>query len=346
MKHLIQLMPWLEETARRVVIIPHQQPDADAFGSGLALWHWLRAKGHTVAVVSPTDFPRFLEWMPGCSQILSFPKQPEAVKTAFAEAELFVCVDFSARNRMKPLHKVLDQYPDTPIALIDHHRGKEDFADYEFWDIEAAATAQLVYDFLGMVEQQAYITPEIASLLYAGILTDTGSFKHGNTTPHVHRVVADLMERGADAGHIHRLIFDNGREQRLRFLGYALWQKLTVLPQYHTAFFAISADDLKKFSSQNGDTEGLVNYALSIEGIYLAATFIEKDDNEIKISLRSVGDFSVADMATQHFEGGGHKNAAGGERKGASLQQVVDQFTQLLPGCEAALEQVHRQESS
>lgn len=346
MQQLIQIQPWLNAQARNIVIIPHQRPDADALGSGLALFHWFQAEGHRATVVSPTPFPAFLNWMSGSEAVIVYSEREKAARKALQSAELIVCVDFSGLSRIEPLDKLIrERRAELKIALIDHHRGKEDFADYECWDIKAAATAELVFDFIREAGAGEQMTATIASLLYAGVMTDTGSFKHSNTTPKVHRLVADLMECGADHGRIQRAIFDNNTENRTRFLGYALSQRLTVLPEYHAAYFAISESDLKRFSSQNGDTEGLVNYALSIQGICLAATFIERD-GEIRISLRSVGEFSVADMAEAHFNGGGHQNASGGRFRDRKLTEAVDHFVNLLPRYQSALEKAYHTENS
>lgn len=345
MQNITELQSWLEAASRQIVIIPHQRPDADALGAGLALCHWLSGQGHQPTLISPTEFPAFLNWMLGDQDVLIFPKAPKKAAARMKAAELFFCVDFSALHRMEPLDALVKKRPEVPIAMIDHHRGKEDFAHYELWDIQAAATAELVYDFLEMLEQSDQITPAMAALLYAGIMTDTGSFKHSNTTPKVHRMVASLMEKGADAGRVHRAIFDNNTENRTRFLGHALLERLVVLPEFHAAYFTIREEDLQRFSSQNGDTEGLVNYALALEGICLAGAFIERE-GEIRISLRSVGDFSVADMAREHFNGGGHQNAAGGRFKATPLQQVTARFEGLLPAYQEALIETHQAENT
>ncbi len=345
MQHITKLQPWLEAKSRRVVIIPHQRPDADALGSGLGLYHWLIQNDHTVNLVSPTEFPAFLNWMPGSQEIVIFPKDEKRGKRLISEADLIVCVDFSGLKRIEPLDEWITKNSGAKTVVIDHHLGKEDFADFELWDVKAAATAELIYDMMHLFGQSDQLNPQIAALLYAGIMTDTGSFKHSNTTPKVHRLVADLMERGLDINRIHRNIFDSNTENRTRFLGYALSQRLEVRRDFHVAFFPISQHDLEKYNSQNGDTEGLVNYALGLEGICLAAAFIERN-GEIRISLRSVGDFSVSEMASSHFNGGGHKNASGGRFRDKTLTQAVKHFEDLLPQYKSALQQTAAAETA
>ncbi|MGB5930058.1 MAG: DHH family phosphoesterase, partial [Cyclobacteriaceae bacterium] len=213
-------------------------------------------------------------------------------------------------------------------VLIDHHQEPEDFADFVSWSTKAAATAELVYMLIRDMGEESLVDPDIADCLYAGIMTDTGSFKHPNTTRNVHLITADLMERGADVSRVAKLVYDTNSQDRIRFLGYALNEKLTVLPEYRTAYFAITAEELKRFKSQTGDTEGLVNYALGIEGITLAAVIIDRTE-AVKLSFRSVGTFSVNIFARNHFDGGGHKNAAGG-KSDLDLDQTVQKFEGLL----------------
>lgn len=313
---------------QQVVIFPHRKPDADALGSALALSAYLRKLGNQTTVISPTDYPRFLEWMPGNHEVLNYEAQTEQATKAVAQATLFFCVDFSAISRIDDLGKIVKENG-SPIALIDHHLGKEDFAAFELWDPKAAATAELVFDFIHLNGHAHLIDDQIAQCLYAGIMTDTGSFKYPSTSGKIHRIIAELKDNGLDSSRLHRLIYDTNTEDRLRFLGYALSEKLTVLPALQTAYFAITAQEQQRFRNQTGDTEGLVNYGLSIEGVAIAALFVEKKDH-VKMSFRSVGDFNVAELANRYFGGGGHKNAAGGILY-ASLEQTVELFLSVLP---------------
>jgi bifunctional oligoribonuclease and PAP phosphatase NrnA len=294
----------LLQVPRRVVIIPHQKPDADALGSSLGLANWLLKGGHTVHVVSPTDYPRFLNWLPGHNALVTIyqPRTNHAeVAGWFAKADLIFC----------------------------HHEAKQDFAHFEYWRVSAAATAELIFEFIGLMGGASQVDAPIAECLYAGIMTDTGSFKYPATSSRVHRIVAHLLDLGIDHTTIHRRIYDTNSEDRLKLLGFALNNRLQVLPQHRTAYFALSKADLFQFNYQVGDAEGMVNYALSVEGVVLAALFKEEEDH-VKISFRSVGDFSVNDLSRAEFNGGGHKNAAGGKLP-TTLQAAVDKFLTLLP---------------
>jgi phosphoesterase RecJ-like protein len=220
-------------------------------------------------------------------------------------------------------------------VMIDHHLEPERFADFEFWTTEAASTAELVYEMILQLGDRDLIDNKIADCLYAGIMTDTGQFKHPNTTKNVHLITAELIDLGADVSNVARLIYDNNSVDRLQFLGFALSQRMKVLSNYRTVYFVISGEDLWQYNHKTGDTEGLVNYGLSIEGIVFSALIIERPDT-IRISLRSRGTFSVNDFARIHFEGGGHMNAAGG-KSDISLEETEKKFVALLKNYKAEL---------
>lgn len=316
-------------TPKKIVITCHQKPDADALGSALGLAHYLQKKNHEVCVLVPTHYPEFLFWMPGNEHVIIHKSEKAAhSKKVFDDSELIFCLDFSDPKRVAPL----DQYflsGSKPIVLIDHHKGKVNFATYELWDTNAAATAELIYDFIELFEDTELVDDKIGSCLYAGIMTDTGSFKHSSTSAKVHGIVAKLMKCGVNTAQIHRNVYDMYSLDRLRFLGFCLQERLVVLPEYHTAYFAITAKDLKKYHHKTGDTEGIVNYAISIKGISMAAFMVEKADC-VKISFRSFGHFPVNEFSNKHFNGGGHHNAAGG-KVDISLEETVQRFLHLLP---------------
>lgn len=313
---------------QKVVITTHTKPDADALGSSLGLAGFLKKKGHEVQVITPTDYPEFLHWMQGNNEVVIFTedKQEESARLV-AEADLIFCLDFSALHRINELGELVRQAKGTKV-LIDHHLEPEHFADFELWSIQAAATAELVFELIEQFGDKPLIDQPIAEALYAGLMTDTGSFKHPNTTQHVHQVVAELIGLGADTAKVSKLVYDNNSLNRLKFLGYCLSEKLEVRTEAHTAYFALSAKDLARFHSRTGDTEGLVNYALSLKGVVMAAMIAEREDG-IKISFRSVGNFPVNEFAKAHFEGGGHKNAAGGISH-LNFEQTVEKFESLL----------------
>lgn len=313
---------------RKVVITTHHKPDADALGSSLGLAGYLKKKGHEVSVITPTDYANFLAWMKGNDKVIIFNEGNEEKSGRLINgADIIFCLDFSSLNRINELGEMVRQSEAVKV-LIDHHLEPEDFADFVYWSTEAAATAELVYDLICDLGDKRLIDKDIAESLYAGIMTDTGSFKHPNTTKNVFNVCAELVEIGADTAKVSKLVYDTNSLDKVKFLGFALNEKLKVLDEFNTAYFAISADELKRFNSKTGDTEGLVNYALSIEGIKFAAVIIDRTE-AIKMSFRSIGDFSVNEFARKHFEGGGHKNASGG-KSDLSLEETVKKFERVL----------------
>jgi bifunctional oligoribonuclease and PAP phosphatase NrnA len=314
---------------RKVVILTHFKPDADALGSSLGLAGYLKKKGHTVTVVTPSDYPDFLNWMPGNGGVKVFQKEKIKVfQDIIDNTELIFCLDFSSLQRINELGLMVMGASGKKV-LIDHHLEPEKFADFEQWDDKAASTAELVYKLIRELNDTAIVDADIANCLYAGLMTDTGGFRHPNTTQEVFEIAAALVSHGADPSKVSKLIYDTNTLERLRLMGYVLGEKLQVLPQYRTAYITLSTEDLRKFSSQTGDTEGLVNYGLSIKGIKLSVLISDRKEN-IKLSFRSLGEFSVNELARKHFEGGGHRNAAGGQTT-LTLDETLKKFLDLLP---------------
>jgi bifunctional oligoribonuclease and PAP phosphatase NrnA len=325
----IQALKAFLDTPRTAVILTHFKPDADALGSSLGLSGYLKKKGHTVKVITPSDYPSFISWMPGNSEVLVFQKdKAELSAQLIANADVVFCLDFNSLSRINDLGEMV-KTSSAKKVLIDHHLEPEKFADFEQWDITAASTAELVFQVIDELGDRHLIDSNIAECLYAGIMTDTGGFRHPNTTYKVFVTAAALVSLGADPSKISKLIYDTNSLERLRLLGFVLGQKLQVLPEYRTAFITLNSEELKKFGSQTGDTEGLVNYGLSIKGVKLSVMISDRKEN-IKLSFRSLGEFSVNEFARKHFEGGGHKNAAGGQTS-LTLDQTLKKFLDLLP---------------
>ena len=319
----------LLQSPKKIMITTHHKPDADALGSSLGLAGYLKKKGHQVTVITPTDYPSFLNWMSGNDEVLIYSHRTDGQAQAIIkDAEVLFCLDFSALSRINELGGYIREATGTKV-LIDHHLEPEPFAQIMFSNTSAAATAELVYEVIRDLGDEELIDTAIGECLYAGIMTDTGSFRHASTTRNVHLIIADLLHKGVDICKIHRNIYDSYSESRLRFLGYVLKDKLTVVREYNTAFIAVTSEELKQYNSQTGDTEGLVNFALSIEGVRFAALFIDRTE-AVKISFRSVGDISVNEFARSHFSGGGHKNASGGISY-LTLAETVEKFKSLLP---------------
>ena len=313
----------------KIVVTMHQKPDADAMGSSLGLQLMLEKLGHSVTTISPTNWPGFLNWLPKCSQVIDFENKKEFCQGVISEAEIIFCLDFNDLNRTRGMESLLANAGGVKV-LIDHHQEPQVHAfSYGLSDTDKGSTAEMVYDFIVESGNRHLIDENIASCLYAGVMTDTGSFRFPSTTASAHLMVADLKSTGFDHFRVHELIFDTFLENRLRFFGHILLNRMDVNYELNTVLIAIPKNDLLRFDIKTGDTEGLVNYPLSMLGIRLAAIVIDRDE-ERKWSFRSKGDIDVNQFARQYFSGGGHKNAAGG-RSSLSLEECVLQFNKVLP---------------
>lgn len=315
--------------ANNIVIVPHKGPDGDAIGSSLGLYHFLKEKGHHVSVIAPNDYPNFLKWLPGQEDILIYEKDYMLCKPLITNADIIFTLDFNDLHRSGDMQEPLSE-ADATFIMIDHHPEPADYAHHMYSDTSMSSTCQMVYQFIKKLRSVKNITPEIATCLYAGIMTDTGSFRFRSTSSETHRVIADLIDKGADNAKIHQQIYDTSSESRLKLLGTAL-QNLRVNKDLRTAYITLSQEELDKNNFRKGDTEGFVNYGLSLEGIIFAAIFIEhKAEEIIKISFRSKGTFNVNEFSRAHFHGGGHVNAAGGKST-VSLEDTVIKFNSTLP---------------
>tara|TARA_R110000868_G_scaffold217460_3_gene467561 strand:+ start:4528 stop:5544 length:1017 start_codon:yes stop_codon:yes gene_type:complete len=314
---------------QKIAIIPHKNPDGDAIGSTLGLWHYLKNRGQKVTIVSPNDAPKFLKWMPGSAEILNFEKENSQSQKIISEATLIFTLDFNHLGRVGQMQSILEEAK-ADFIMIDHHQEPSDYALVTYSDVHMSSTCEMVYNFMDYLDDSDKITPEIANCLYTGIMTDTGSFKFSSTTSKTHRIVAELIDKGAKNTHIHNVVYDTNSPSRLHLLGCAL-KNMVIIDEFNTAYITLSQDELDAFNYQKGDTEGFVNYGLTLEGIKFAVIFIEnKEEGIIKISFRSEGNFSVNEFARSYFQGGGHTNAAGG-KSDLSLKETADYFVTLLP---------------
>ncbi len=313
----------------RIAIIMHKSPDGDAIGSSLAAYHFFKSFGNSVSVISPDAYPDFLKWMAGSKEITDFSRNSKAALQSLRSANLIVCLDFNSLKRIDKLGGAVAKSKALKL-LIDHHPQPEGFADIMLHTTQASSTAELVFDFISLLGEKKRINRDIANCLYAGIMTDTGSFRFSSTTVHTHRTVAELMEIGAETTRIHQLIEDNNREIRMRLFGYALFEKMKILPEFGTGYIALTQSELKQFDYREGDTEGFVNQPLSVNGVVFSALFSGKaDGSAIKISFRSKNNFDVNRFARKHFNGGGHLNAAGGSSE-QSMDETIMKFISLL----------------
>ena len=314
---------------KKISIIPHRNPDGDAMGSTLALYHFLKKLNHQVVVVAPNEFPDFLAWLPDADKVLVFERENDRAKKEIESSKLIFTLDFNALHRTGDTMSAYLETLDIPMVMIDHHQAPDDYAKYTFSDVAYGSTCEMVYHFIDALGYKDSIDKEIATCIYTGITTDSGSFKYPKTTGTTHRVIADLIDKGIDNTEIHNLLFDNSSENRLKILGMAL-NNMVVLPEYKTAYITLSQEELDSANNQKGDTEGIVNYGLTIKGIDFAVIFIEnKEEGIVKISFRSQGSFDVNEFARKHFNGGGHINAAGGKSL-VSLDDTVKEFITIL----------------
>lgn len=313
--------------AHRIVISTHRSPDGDAIGSALGLYHALIQHGKRVQVILPDGAPEFLQWMKGYEEILVLENQPTEVDQALQEAELLFVLDYNQYYRTGDAMQQRLERIDIPVILIDHHQQPGDFPKVCYSDTEACSTCEMVYRFLEQLGMKHCIDDESRQALYCGIMTDSGSFRFPTVSADTHRIAGEMIEAGLDHAHIHRMVYDTNLMDKLQLIGYALSQKLIVLTESATAYISLTADELKRFNYRQGDTEGLVNQALSIQGVKLAA-FFREGNNEIKASFRSKGSFDVNAYARAHWQGGGHINAAGGKGE-EDMTATLAKFEQL-----------------
>ena len=329
MKPITPLFDQLSQP-RKVVITTHQKPDPDAMGSSLALFHFLQQLGHSVTVVSPTNWASFLNWMPASTEVLDYEnnRQRDKAEKALRNAEVLFCLDFNIIDRTKNLAPLLYQLTCTKV-LIDHHQQPDSARfDYGVSDVTKSSTCEMVYDFIVASGREDLINNAIVECLYAGVIGDTGSFRYTSATGSLHLMVAALKARGLDHTKVHDHIYDNFLENRLRFLGFVLQNRMEIFYEFNAALIAITRNDLIRFEIRTGDTEGIVNYPLSIQGIRMAALVIDRDE-ERKWSFRSKGSFDVNTFARKNFNGGGHFHASGG-RTYDSLDATVQKYREAL----------------
>jgi phosphoesterase RecJ-like protein len=313
--------------ATKVAIIAHFNPDGDAVGSSLAVYHWLAKLGKQSTVIMPNGYPEFLHWLPGHDKVVLFDKQKEQVQQLVKAADMIFCLDFNHLTRIQELGTEVDHAQGVKV-MVDHHQSPGDFADFTFHDAQASSTAELIYDLILSSGYKELIDKDIATCIYTGIVTDTGSFQYSSTTAKVHRIAADLLEQGLDGYEIYDRIFNSFNENRLRFFGFCWNERMEIL-NGEAAIIGVSEKDQFKFNLRKGDTEGLVNTPLQIQGMRLAV-FAKVQEQLVKLSFRSKGEVDVNKLAREHFNGGGHKNAAGGKME-VPLNEVLKKLREVIP---------------
>ena len=327
-----------EKRGRSIVVTTHRSPDGDAIGSSLAFYRFLKHKGHYPKVVVPNDYSEIFHWLPGNDDVLIYQGNEEEGKKLVDEAELIFCLDFNMLNRLEGFRQVVEGSSANKV-IVDHHPEPDSFAEAILSDTNASSTAQVVYELIEAWKESDLVDKEMADCLYVGIMTDTGSFRFSSTTPRTHRIAANLVEKGVEGADIQDKIFDNNPIDQVYLMGYALSEKLTLHERYRTAVIAITMEELERFRAKKGYTEGFVNHALSVKGVMMAALFTETE-NGAKISFRSKGDFPVNQVAEENFNGGGHRNAAGGF-VALPLDKALDRFADILPSYQERLDNAY-----
>lgn len=318
----------LLKKSQNVVIVTHWSPDGDAMGSSLALYHYLKSLKKTVTVVVPNEYPDFLEWLPGNKHVLVFEKDSSKVNKLLAKAQAIFTLDFNTLKRIEKLGIEIEKAA-APKIIIDHHQQPDNYASLYFHDVNACSTCELIYDFIVGLGGKKLIDKKIASCLYVGLMTDTGSFRYSSVNSKTHLIISELLKKGIMPSDIHSAIYDTYSESRMRLLGYALSKKMTIIEGLPVAFISFTEAELKEFGYKKGDTEGIVNYPFAIKGIKVCALFNEGEGG-IKVSFRSKGNIDVNTFSRNYFNGGGHINAAGGKTYD-SLEKTIEKFVSLAP---------------
>lgn len=312
---------------KKFVIVTHANPDGDAIGSTLALYHFLANQDLTVHAIIPDAPPHFLDWMPGISELLNFEQDQEKSALLLKEADVLFNLDFNVFNRADSLEQYLKNSQALKI-LIDHHPEPDAVFDHIFTDTSRSSTCEILYEILYRTNPE-YMNGIMAQCLFTGIMTDTVCFRVNSSHPSTFKVVSELLSFQVDKDWIYDKVYDNFTPDRMRLLGHSLSHNMIVLPEYGTAYLQITRNEQTTYNLKKGDSEGFVNYPLSIKGVQFTVFFMEKEDH-IKVSFRSKGRFDVGQFARKHFGGGGHMNAAGAESN-LSLTETINQFLQLLP---------------
>ena len=312
----------------RFVVLAHKNPDGDAVGSTLALCHYLRSIGKDAVVVLPNAFPVFLSWMPGTDDVLLYDAEKERCDNAIAAADVLFCLDFNVLSRTGDVCPSLLSSSAKKV-LVDHHPQPSDEFDVLVSHPEACSTCELVFRVITALGGVEALNFDMAQCIYTGMMTDTGAFAYASTRKDVYLIIAELLDKGIDKDWIYRKVFYNFSVTRMRLWGYAMYDKLKVYNKYNAALITLSHSELMRFYASKGDTEGLVNQPLQIKGMRFSCFLREEQPGKINVSLRSVDDFPCNAVAAEFFNGGGHKNASGGEVYG-TMEMAVERFRQVL----------------
>ena len=319
---------WFER-AEKIVIVSHVSPDGDAIGSSLGLYHFLTSQEKTVNVIVPNAFPEFLHWMPGAKEVIVYDKYKEYADKLINEADVLCCLDFNVLSRIDNMEEVVRNTPARKM-MVDHHLYPGDFCRITISHPEISSTSELVFRLICQLGNFSDITKEGAECIYTGMMTDTGGFTYNSNDREIYYIISELLSKGIDKDEIYRKVFNTHSEGRLRLMGYVLYDKMQVFPEFNSALIWLDASEQKRFQYKKGDTEGFVNIPLSIKDVRFSV-FLREDTEKkmIKVSLRSVGTFPCNKVAAEFFNGGGHLNASGGEFYGP-MEEAINLFKQAL----------------
>ncbi len=326
-QHQIKSFKEIVEKSVSSIIITHVNPDGDAIGSAIALHKVLKNMGKNSSVVIPNEFPEFLQWMEGVDCIIDFEKDAEKAKNTILKADTLFCLDFNDIERVDAIKEHLKDFSGSKV-MIDHHPDPKANCDLLISCTSVSSTCELIFRVIEKAGYYKFLDKGAADAIYTGIMTDTGNFSYNASQPETYHIIAKLLEIGIDKDQIHSNVYHTFSEDRWRLIGHSLKDRMVILPEYRSGYISLSKDELNQFNFQPGDTEGLVNYPLMVKGVVFCVLFLEKDD-QVKVSLRSKGDFSVNDFARKYYKGGGHINASGGSSL-LSLEDTVNQFVALL----------------
>ena len=326
MKEIEQIKELLSQPIKAVVI-PHMNPDGDALGACLAWSQYLKLKGHQSTVIAPNAYPAFYDWMPDASEIILHAANPDLVLKSLVGVDVIFFLDYNDLKRIGDLRELVENH-DAKFVMIDHHRQPTDFADIMISNPEKSSTSEMIFDTIRDLGDLDTINKPIGECLYTGILTDTGSFRFGSTKKATHLAAAHLLDVGVEPDYVYTKVYDNNTLHRIHLLGYTLVEKLKSVDDLAASYISLNEEEQARFEFQKGDSEGFVNYGLSIKGMK-AAGFFRESEGFIKVSLRSKGDFDVNLIAREHFNGGGHKNAAGG-RLDITLDEAIELFKNVM----------------
>ena len=319
---------WFER-ADKIVIVSHVSPDGDAIGSSLGLWHFLNTQDKTVHVIVPNAFPDFLKWMPGAKEVIQYNRYKEFADKLIMEADVICCLDFNVLSRIDEMEEIVSASPGRKM-IVDHHLYPGDFARIVISHPQISSTSELVFRLICQLGNFSDITKEAAECIYTGMMTDTGGFTYNSNSREIYLIIGELLSKGIDKDEIYRKVFNTHSEGRLRLMGYVLYEKMQVFPQFNAALISLTREEQQKFEYKKGDTEGFVNMPLSMKGICFSVFLREDTEKDmVKVSLRSVGTFPCNEVAAEFFNGGGHLNASGGEFYGP-LEEAVALFKQAL----------------